>query len=157
MQKLKAFLHKLLIREEKPVVLKYKKLDARAKEPSRANSSDAGLDIYALERTYIPAGQWRAVRTGLAFEIPEGWHLQVHTRSSYAKVMIRCHLGIIDAGYRNEVMVIVYNHGWEDFIVDGGHKFCQFLLLPVPNVVLQEVTALTESERGQRGFGSSGK
>lgn len=157
MQRLKKFIQNLLAQEVKPIVLKYKKLDPRAKEPTKANQSDAGLDLYALERAYIPAGQWRAVRTGLAFEIPEGWHLQVHTRSSYAKAMIRCHLGIIDAGYRNEVLVIVYNQGWEDFIVDVGAKFCQLLLLPVPNIILQEAESLTESERGQKGFGSSGK
>lgn len=139
------------------LILNFKKLDPKAKIPTKAHDDDAGLDMYALERAYIPAGEWRAVRTGLAFEIPTGWHMQVHTRSSYAKVKIKNHLGIIDAGYRNEVLVIVHNQGFEDFIIEPGSKFCQALILPAPHVVLVEKDELSDSERGLGGFGSSGK
>lgn len=139
------------------LILNYKKLDPKAKEPTKAHEDDAGLDMYALERSYIPAGEFRAVRTGLAFEIPTGWHMQIHTRSSYAKVKIKNHLGIIDSGYRNEVLVIVYNLGYEDFIIEPGSKFCQALILPTPHVVLVERDELSQSDRGLGGFGSSGK
>ena len=157
-QKLKLWLKsylKDLLKEE--YVLKFKKLDEAAKEPTKAYIGDAGFDLYALERMYIPLYEWRVIRTGLAFEIPEGWHLQVHTRSSYGKMGVRCHLGIIDSGYRNELMIIVHNGGREDFIVEKGSKFCQVVMLPVPIVHLQEVQTLSDSERGQGGFGSSGK
>lgn len=139
------------------ITVGYKKLDPRAKDPDKAHADDAGLDLYALERTYIPAGQWRMIRTGLAFDIPLGWHMQLHTRSSYAKLMVRNHLGIIDSGYRGEVLVIVYNNGYEDFIVEAGSKFCQALLLPVPCTILLNTDKLSESIRGEKGFGSSGR
>lgn len=139
------------------LTLHFKKLDPKAMIPTKAYSDDAGIDLYALERTYIPAGQWRMVRTGLAFEIPTGWHMQVHTRSSYAKVQVKNHLGIIDSGYRNEVLVIAYNNGYEDFIIEAGSKFCQALILPTPQVTLVESDKLSDSDRGQGGFGSSGK
>lgn len=149
------FMHKIY--QEKSLTLGVKRVEPAAQLPTKAHDNDAGWDMYALERCYIPAGEWRAVRTGLAFYIPDGWHMQIHTRSSYAKARVKNHLGIIDAGYRNEVVVIVHNHGYEDFIVEKGGKFCQGLLLPVPHVALVEMDELPESERGMGGFGSTGK
>lgn len=151
---LKKWLHNFL---KERVSLKYKKLSEDAKTPTRAYQGDAGIDLYAAERQYIPAYEWRAIKTGLAFEIPEGYHLQVHTRSSYAKYRVQCHLGIIDSGYRNELLIIVHNNGLEDFIVEKGSKFCQIIVAPVPDVTLEEVQELSDSDRGQGGFGSSGK
>ena len=146
-----------LFKNNNNLILKYKKLDSKSITPTKAHDDDAGLDLYALEKTYIPAGQWRSVRTGLAFEILKGWCMQIHTRSSYAKLKVRNHLGIIDSGYRNEVLVIVYNDGYNDFIVEAGSKFCQVLILPTPFVTLVESNELSNSNRGQGGFGSSGK
>jgi dUTP pyrophosphatase len=141
----------------KQITIKVKKLEPTASLPTKAYQNDAGLDLYALERSYVRAGEWRPVRTGLAFEIPDGWHFQVHTRSSYSKHRIRCHLGIIDSGYRNELIIIVFNDGYEDFIIEPGSKFSQIVVLPVPELSLEEVSELSESDRGQGGFGSSGK
>lgn len=150
-----TFMCKFYVRNN--LILNFKKIDPKAMTPTKAHDDDAGWDMYALERCYIPTHEWRAVRTGLAFEIPTGWHMQIHTRSSYAKVKIKNHLGIIDSGYRNEVLVLVYNNGTEDFIIEKGSKFCQALILPVPHVVLVETDQLSESDRGLGGFGSSGK
>lgn len=139
------------------ILVRFKKLNPKVKTPTKAYEGDAGLDLYATERMYIPSGEWRVVKTGLAFEIPEGWHMQIHTRSSYGKLRLRCHLGIIDAGYRNEVLVMLFNDGMEDFILEEGSKFCQAVFLPVPLLKLEETDQLNDSHRGQGGFGSSGK
>lgn len=137
--------------------MKFKRTDPRAKAPTKAYAGDAGWDIYATESVLVPAGGEMLVPTGIAFEIPEGWHIQVHTRSSYGKKQLRLHLGIIDAGYRNEISVWVCNHSAQDYQVLAGDKVAQLLLLPVPEVQLEEAQELSDSERGTRGHGSSGR
>jgi dUTP pyrophosphatase len=139
------------------IKIKVKKVSNNAKLPTKAYIDDAGWDLYALERTYIDAHTWAVVKTGLAFEIPPGWHIQIHTRSSSGKMGVRCHLGIVDSGYRNELGVIVYNHGMENFVIEKDSKFCQILFLPVPDVTILETDKLNDTDRGQGGFGSSGR
>jgi dUTP pyrophosphatase len=141
----------------KSIRVKYMRLSSKVKPPTKAYLDDAGLDLYSSNRIYIPKGEWRIVKTGLIFEIPLGWHMQIHTRSSYGKLKIRCHLGIIDSGYRNEVLVVVSNDGFEDFVIEEGSKFCQVLFLPTPELYLDEMENLNDSDRGKHGFGSSGK
>ncbi len=139
------------------IPVKVKKLNPKAKIPTKAYQGDAGWDVYATQRIYIDPYQTVVVNTGLAFEMPEGWHMQVHTRSSFGKRGVRCHLGIVDSGYRNELGVIVHNNSLEHFIIEDGDKFAQLLFLPVPKVTLTEVENLTDTDRGLGGFGSSGR
>jgi len=137
--------------------LKFKKLHPKAKAPTKAHKKDAGLDIYAIG-DYCIGTDVTKISTGIAFDIPSGWCLQVHTRSSYGKNGIRCFLGIIDEEYKGEVAIfmstnssnIVHN-------VKDGDKIAQLLLVPVPDVELEEVKDLSESTRGDKGFGSSGR
>lgn len=139
------------------MLVKFKKLESNAKTPTKAFLDDAGWDIYAIADLYIPPNEQREVKTGIAFEIPKGWHIQIHTRSSYGKKMLKCHLGIVDSGYRNEVSIWVYNYGKEGYYVKTGDKVCQVLFLPVPEVNMKEVDQLSESDRGLKGHGSSGR
>lgn len=137
--------------------VKYKKLSSSAVTPTKANEDDAGLDLYASRSIQLSPFQHGVVNTDLAFEIPKGWHMQIHTRSSYGKNGLRCHLGVVDSGYRGEVKVIVHNHTNQYVAINKGQKFCQVLFLPVPKLYIEEASELGESERGSGGFGSSGK
>ena len=147
------WLHKHL----RTITIMVKKTHPEAKMPTRAYQDDAGVDLYAVEKVYIPSRDKKLVDSGLAFEIPSGWHMQIHTRSSYSKNNLRCHLGIVDTGYRNSVKVMVFNNGPEDYIIKEGEKFCQLVFLPVPHIEFIEADELNSSDRGQSGFGSSGK
>lgn len=139
------------------IEIRVKLVHPNAQMPTRAYQDDAGTDVYAIDNVYIPARDKKLVGTGLALEIPSGWHMQIHTRSSYSKKHLRCHIGIVDTGYRNEVKVMIFNDGVEDFIVKKGEKFCQLIFLPVPQIDFIESDKLNESERGLSGFGSSDK
>jgi dUTP pyrophosphatase len=128
--------------------------------PSRARSGDAGLDLTACEGATITPGGRAAVGTGLAVEIPEGYAGLVVPRSGLA---LRHGLslvntpGVIDAGYRGEVRVVVLNTDREHaFTVEPGMRIAQLLVVPAVAVDVVEVGELTATERGTGGFGSSG-
>jgi len=139
------------------ITVKVKRVNPKAKLPTKAYADDAGWDVYSLQRIYIDPYQTVMVNTGLAFEIPPGWHIQVHTRSSMGKKGVKCHLGIVDSGYRNELSVIIQNNSLEHYIVEEGDKFAQLVFVPVPIIDLVETDKLNDSDRGLGGFGSSGR
>jgi len=143
--------------KSKSLSVKFKKMSNKAKTPTKAYTFDAAFDLYSVDEIAIPSNEQREVKVGLAFEIPEGWHMQIHTRSSYGKKMLRCHLGIVDSGYRNELSIWVHNFSNDVHYVKEGDKICQILFLPVPETILSEVNELTPSERGEKGHGSSGR
>ncbi len=127
--------------------------------PSQAYAGDAGLDLAAAEGITIGPGERVVVGTGLAVAIPDGYTGLVVPRSGLAarngigKVNSP---GVIDAGYRGEVRVVLLNTDRrEPFTVEPGMRIAQLLVVPVPPVRLVEVDELPESERGERGFGSS--
>ena len=127
--------------------------------PSQAYDGDAGLDLSAAEGLTIGPGERAVVGTGLAVAIPPGYTGLVVPRSGLAA---RSGLGkvnspgVIDAGYRGEVRVVLLNTDREQpFTVEPGMRIAQLLVVPVPPVRLVEVDELPESERGERGFGSS--
>jgi dUTP pyrophosphatase len=128
--------------------------------PARAHSGDAGMDLSACETVTIGVGERAIVGTGLAVEIPEGHAGLVVPRSGLA---LRHGLstvnapGVIDAGYRGEVRVILLNTDKEHaFTVEPGMRVAQLLVVPVVAVNVVETIALTTSDRGDGGFGSSG-
>ncbi len=138
--------------------LKVKKLHPDAVLPSYAHTGDAGMDIYALERTIIPSGERVAVRSGLAFEIPEGYAGLCWDKSGLAvKHGLTTLAGVIDAGYRGELLVALTNLGETKYVFDAGDKIAQMLIQKVerPNIV--EADELNETPRGEGGFGSTGK
>ncbi|MBV9310877.1 MAG: dUTP diphosphatase [Solirubrobacterales bacterium] len=137
-----------------------RRLDQRAKLPTRAYAGDAGLDICALEAAELGPGERAEIRTGIALEIPEGHAVLVLPRSGLAArsgVALVNAPGLIDCGYRGEVVVLLLNTDRRVPVVIGeGDRIAQLLLLAVPSADVAEVEALAASERGTGGFGSSG-
>lgn len=140
--------------------LRVARLDPRATLPTRAYPGDAGLDLYALEGIVLAAGERSAVRTGVAIEIPAGQAGLVLPRSGLAArfgIALVNAPGLIDAGYRGELKVLLLNTDREQpFTILPGDRIAQLLLVSVELPGLVEVDALAWSERGAGGFGSSG-
>ena len=135
------------------------RLRAEAVLPARAYAGDAGLDLSACERVELPPGERALVSTGIAVAIPEGFAGFVQPRSGLAS---RCGVtvvnspGLIDAGYRGEVKVVLLNTDLErTFVAEPGERIAQLVVLPVPEVEVVEVEELPTTQRGVRGFGSS--
>lgn len=137
-----------------------RRLRPEAVIPARAYEGDAGIDLAACERHELGPGERAVVGTGLAVEIPEGYAGFVQPRSGLAArhgITIVNSPGLIDAGYRGEVMVVLLNTDRsEPFVVEPGMRIAQLVVLEVEGVELEEVNALEASERGSRGHGSSG-
>jgi dUTP pyrophosphatase len=128
--------------------------------PARAYHGDAGLDLAACERVELAPGERAVVGTGLAVAIPEGHAGFVQPRSGLADrhgITIVNAPGLIDSGYRGELKVILLNTDRRHpFVVEPGMRIAQLVVLEVPDVDLEVVDALPETERGVRGHGSSG-
>jgi dUTP diphosphatase len=128
--------------------------------PSRAYEGDAGLDLTACERVEIAPGERAVVGTGVAVAIPAGHAGLVLPRSGLAAkhgLTIVNAPGLVDAGYRGEVKVILLNTDRsEPFVVEAGMRIAQLVAVEVPPVRLVEVSELPASERGAGGMGSSG-
>jgi dUTP pyrophosphatase len=141
------------------IELPVRRLRPDAALPARAYAGDAGFDLSACERVELPPGERAAVPTGLAVAIPEGYAGFVQPRSGLAArngLTIVNTPGLIDAGYRGELVVILLNTDREvPFVVEPGMRIAQLVVLPVPEVELVETDDLPASERGVRGFGSS--
>jgi dUTP pyrophosphatase len=137
-----------------------RRLRPEAVLPARAYACDAGIDLAACERHEIGPGERAVVGTGLAVELPVGYAGFVQPRSGLAAehgITIVNSPGLIDAGYRGEVMVILLNTDrTESFVVEPGMRIAQLVVLSVADVELVEVEELETSERGGRGHGSSG-
>ena len=129
--------------------------------PERATPGSAGFDLRAAvdEPVVLGPGERRLIPTGFAFAIPPGWEGQVRPRSGLALrhgVTVLNAPGTVDADYRGEVAVILWNQGAAERVVARGDRIAQLLLAPVPSVRWVEVEVLPGTERGAGGFGSSG-
>lgn len=140
-------------------ILKVKKIRPGAKLPKYAHCGDSGMDLFAFDVTLINPGEVQLISTGLAFEIPYGYELQIRPRSGLSfkyPNYIANSPGTVDSGYRGEVKILIVNNtdsGW--FIYQGG-KIAQAVLCKVETAHVTEVEELTESKRGENGFGSTG-
>ena len=141
------------------IELPIRRLRPDAVVPERAYPGDAGLDLVACEHVELAPGQRALVGTGLAVAIPEGYAGFVQPRSGLAArngLTIVNTPGLIDSGYRGELVVILLNTDREvAFVVEPGMRIAQLVVVPVPEVELVELLELPASERGVRGFGSS--
>ena len=137
--------------------LKVKLLDPKAKVPSRALPGDLGFDLFALETVAVQPGQTIAAKTGVAFEFPDGWGAFVKARSSQGKVGVAIYGGVVDSGYRGEVAVMLNNSSDDIVIYSAGDKIGQLVLIPVFPGTITQVEELATSDRGERGFGSTGR
>ncbi len=135
------------------------RLRPEATIPERAYDGDAGLDLAACDRVELAPGQRATVGTGLAVAIPEGHAGFVQPRSGLAAqhgITIVNSPGLIDAGYRGELRIVLLNTDASDrFTVEPGMRIAQLVVLALPELELLEVDELPASERGVRGFGSS--
>ncbi|MDQ5821096.1 MAG: dUTP diphosphatase [Actinomycetota bacterium] len=142
------------------IELPIRKLRDDAVMPERAYAGDAGLDLAACERIELGPGERATVPTGLAIAIPEGYGGFVQPRSGLASrhgISIVNAPGLVDSGYRGEVMVVLVNTDLrEPFVVEPGMRIAQLVVLEVPTVDPVVVPELPETERGARGHGSSG-
>ena len=148
--------------EQISLTVQFARLDDRAILPTQGSALAAGWDMYALEDTVVPKGSSVLIRTGWAAAIPKGWEGQLRCRSSLGKkgMIMPNGIGTIDADYRGELMVLATWIGEGDsFSINSGERVAQMLFAPVPKVTLIETTLdkLNETERGDGGFGSSGK
>jgi dUTP pyrophosphatase len=131
---------------------------AGARLPTRAYAGDAGLDLAACEPVELAPGERMVVPTGLAVAIPDGYAGFVQPRSGLAAqhgIAVVNAPGLIDAGYRGEIRVVLLNTGDRTFAAEAGERIAQLVVLRVPRVEVVEVAELPPSERGARGFGSS--
>jgi dUTP pyrophosphatase len=135
--------------------IKIKKLNSNAIIPKYANSGDAGMDVYAISKNetekFIEYG------TGLSFEIPEQYVMLIFPRSSVSnKSLSMCNsVGVLDSGYRGELKIRFYKHKREEYEI--GERIGQIIIIPYPNIDFEEVNELSETKRGEGGFGSTGK
>lgn len=139
--------------------LNVKKLTPNALLPRYAHPGDAGLDVFSNEHVVLGPGDYRVIKTGIAIELPPGTEAQVRPRSGLAAkhgLSVVNTPGTIDEGYRGEVGVILINHGREPFAIEQGMKIAQMVIKPVIRVDVHEVGALSDTARGDSGFGSTG-
>ncbi len=143
-------------------IVRVKKLNAAAIIPTRGSQAAAGADLYALpgEDITVAPGQTVLVHTGIAMEIPDGWVGLVHARSGLATksgLAPANKVGVIDSDYRGEVMVGLHNHSQETRTVAGGERIAQMVITPYLPAVFEESEELSDTARGEGGFGSTGR
>lgn len=136
-------------------------LDTGAKEPTYAHDTDAAADLYAREDQIIPAHSYgNMIKTGVKIQLPEGWLAMILPRSSMGvKTPLRLSnsVGLIDSGYRGELGVIYDNTSDNDYSITAGDRIAQLLVMPSYRFQAKVVDILTDSDRGEGGFGASGK
>ena len=132
-------------------------LDEGAKMPTRAHDTDAGLDLYARDSCIVEAKDSAIFDTGVHVEIPVGFVGFLKSKSGLNVKHGIVSEGVIDAGYTGSIVVKLYNHSGYDYRVNAGDKISQLVILPVALVNLQQVDSLDDTERGNGGFGSTGR
>ncbi len=138
--------------------IKVKKLNDGAKIPFYAYEDDAGCDLFSVEEVLIKRGERVQIKTGIAMEIPRGYVGLIWDKSGLShKAGLKTLGGVIDSGYRGEIMVGLINLGQEDYKLEKGHKVCQMIIQEKTTIKFLESDELSISERDSGGFGSSGK
>lgn len=132
-------------------------LDEGAKKPTRAHRNDAGADVYSRETKIVPAHGSAIFDTGLHVEVPDGYAAILKSKSGLNVKHNITSTGVIDAGYTGSVCVKLYNHGEIPYVVNAGDKISQMLIIKVETpCFIEDDTFNTNTERGDKGFGSSG-
>jgi dUTP pyrophosphatase len=137
--------------------LKAKKIRPDAKLPRYGHKGDAGLDLFASVEFVLEKGRVEAIPTGIKVAIPDGFVGLVWDKSGVSLKGVHRLAGVIDAGYRGEVKVVLINLGDKPFVIDKGMKIAQMLVQPVTVVRVVETEDLDDTSRGEGGFGSTGK
>jgi dUTP pyrophosphatase len=137
--------------------LKIKKMRPDAKAPTRAHHNDAGIDLYACGEHIVLPHTTATIPLGIAMEIEEGYVGLMWDKSSMGAKSMKTLGGVIDAGYRGEVLAMVHNLSNESYTFLHGHKVAQMVIQKVEFPEIEEVKELSDSLRGENGFGSTGK
>ena len=142
--------------------IRVKKLNPNAKLPTYGSVEAAGADLYACldEAVTIQPGDTAWIPTGIALEVPKGCAGLIYARSSMGVkrgLAPANKVGVIDSDYRGEIRVVLLNHGKTAQTVEHGERVAQFLITPVLTPAYEEVSELTDTDRGAGGFGSTGK
>lgn len=126
--------------------------------PKYAHDGDAGLDLRAAEDYVIPPRSIKAVRTGICVEIPDGCVGLQFSRSGHGLkgINLANSVGVIDSGFRGEILAEIMNNTDDVFRIEKGDRICQMVIMPYIPCVVEEVSDLSDSERGTNGYGSSG-
>lgn len=136
--------------------LKVMRLTDTATLPTRANSFDAGLDLYADRSVTLIHETGTMVGTGIAVSVPEGYVGLIQDRSSIGAMGVKVMGGVIDSGYTGEVRVVLRNLTDKGIKVTKGMRIAQLLIIPIETPEVEEVKSFVSTERGAKGFGSSG-
>jgi dUTP pyrophosphatase len=141
------------------VPVKFKKMHHLAKVPTYAKPGDSGADLSWADDesgTMLWAGETKTFWTGLAIQLPDEWEAQIRPRSSLSAKGVVCAFGTIDSGYRGQLGIVLTNTTNEPISIVRGQRIAQIVICPVARAQFSEVDELTDSERGDGGFGSSG-
>ena len=142
------------------MIVEFRRLSEEGRPPEQAHNGDAGYDLFAAEAAQLAPGERASIGTGIAVAIPEGHAGLVLPRSGLARrhgISLVNSPGLIDAGYRGEVRVLLLNTDPSmDFEVRPGDRIAQLLITPVTSPEFVEAAALSQTVRGESGFGSTG-
>jgi dUTP pyrophosphatase len=145
------------VKNNSGVILKVKPIALGAEIPSYAYESDVGFDLRANETTKLFPGEQKAVKTGLVFEIPEGHVGLIRDRAGIVQKMgVHTTAGTFDSGFRGEVSIILVNLSEETQYIEQGMRIAQMIIIPVVKPKIIEVEELEDTERGEKGFCSTG-
>lgn len=138
--------------------IKIKLLQDLAQVPTRANENDAGFDLYSTVDTIVPSQTRKTVSTGIALEMPEHLAGLIWPRSGLSvKSGLDVLAGVVDSGYRGEIIVCLYNTSHDNVYIKRGDRIAQIIFQEVPRVSLLLSESLGSSQRGSNNFGSTGK
>jgi len=142
------------------ISIKFKKLTQTAHKPKKMTEHSSGFDLYAdIDELIVPPKDVALISTGISLEIPPGYEAQVRPRSGLAvkhKIGVLNSPGTIDADYRGEVKVILFNFGNEPFVITRNMRIAQMVFSKVEHAELVERASLEETERNDGGFGHTG-
>ncbi len=139
--------------------MKVKKLTSKAIFPLYSHPGDSGMDLFSVVDVEVASGQAKLIPTGISIELPPKTEAQVRPRSGLAlkhQITVLNSPGTIDEGYRGEIGVIIINHGPKSFYVTEGMKIAQLVVKPTITVEIIQSNDLSETQRGEGGFGSTG-
>ena len=128
--------------------------------PAKAHADDAAFDLRSRTDISVPVNRSTLIPTGVFIELPVNYEAQIRPRSGLAlkhNITLTNSPGTIDAGYRGEIGVIMFNHGPETFEIKRGDRIAQMVIAELPEVELELAPELTKTDRGTGGFGSTGK
>ena len=140
------------------MTIKIKLLHPNARMPEYKTAGASGMDLHAVERTWLDTGATALIPLGIAIELPPGYEAQIRPRSSVTKKALLSHFGTIDSDYRGEIMAALTNlNPLSAAIVAPGDRIAQLVIAPVARVEVVQVDELSETVRGAGAFGSTGR